>query len=747
MRKTRTARCALAFLLLLAPFARGVARQSAKRGITPEDYFAFEFASDPRLSPDGKLVAYVVTTVDQKQNRRLSQIWVASVDGSRPPRAFTSNLQSSSSPRWSPDGRSLAFLSARPATESAAPTQQAARQSTPTPTPASPALPSATVPQATPAPTETPTPAANTTATTPGVPSALQTSANEQPRTQVWLLSFDGGEAHRVTNLRNGVSTFEWSPDGKRMVLTSRTGPSDAKAPSSDVRHYKHMSYKFNDTGWFDDKRSHLFVVDVADGHATQITFGEDWNDTDPQWSPDGSTIAFVSDRTGHAFDESRNTDVFVIDSAGGPVRKISDHPEEDYSPRWSPDGKQIAFLGRLHETDHPKIFLASSSSGGREGGPSRNVSPELDLIPTNLRWAEAGRALYFETGVRGEQHLFRVEAGDGKLTQVTRGPRAVHAVDVDDRNHLLAYASNDFKHLDDIYVASLDASGERKLTNLNAKLWPQLQLADVERMTYKGADGWDVDGFMVKPLGWQEGKKYPLILSVHGGPAGQYGVDWYHEFQVYAARGWAVFFCNPRGSTGYGQKFERGIEGQWGGNDYTDIMNGVEAALQKYPWIDRDRLGVTGGSYGGFMTNWIVGHTTIFKAAVTLRSISDFVSDEGTRDGAYGHREDFGGYLFDNFDLFWDRSPLKYAKSVKTPILILHSDNDYRVPLEQGEQWFRALQHFGVPSELVIFPRENHNLTRTGEPKHLVESLNWQLYWFERYLDGNQSAVPPDAR
>jgi len=741
MRKTGRARTALALLLLLAPLARGVAQQSAKRGITPEDYFAFEFASDPRVSPDGKLVAYILTTVDQKQNRRLSQIWVAETDGSRPPRAFTSSLQSSNSPRWSPDGRSLAFLSARPANDAAS--TQAAQQNSPQPTPVSPALPSATVPQATPAPTQAATPAANTTATTPGVPSALQTGASEQPRTQVWLLSFDGGEARRVTNLRNGVSTFDWSPDGTRMVLTSRTGPSDARAPSSDVRHYKHMSYKFNDTGWFDDKRSHIFVVNVADGHATQITFGEDWNDTDPQWSPDGNWIAFVSDRTGHAFDESRNTDVFVIDSAGGPIRKISDHPEEDYSPRWSPDGRQIAFLGRLHETDHPKIFLAPASGGQ----PSRNVSPELDLIPANLQWAEAGRALYFETGVRGEQHLFRVEAVDGKVTQVTRGPRAVHAVDVADRSRLLAYAANDFKHLDDIYVANLDAGDERRLTNLNAKLWPQLQLADVERMTYKGADGWDVDGFMVKPLGWQEGRKYPLILSVHGGPAGQYGVDWFHEFQVYAAKGWAVFYCNPRGSTGYGQKFERGIEGQWGGNDYTDIMNGVEAALAKYHWVDRNRLGVTGGSYGGFMTNWIVGHTNIFKAAVTLRSISDFVSDEGTRDGAYGHREDFGGYLFDNFETFWDRSPLKYAKNVRTPILILHSDNDYRVPLEQGEQWFRALQHFGVPSELVIFPRENHNLTRTGEPKHLVESLNWQLYWFERYLDGDQSVVPPDAR
>ena len=749
MRKPERLAAALTALLLLAPLARTGAQDGKRRGITPEDYFAFESLGDPRLAPGGKLVAYVVTTIDQRQNRRQSQIWLAATDGSLAPRQLTTSPQSSSSPRWSPDGRALAFLSARPLADGGNSTQQAAQQGTsqgtPTPSPASPALPSATVPQTSP-PTASVTPAANVTATTPGVPSALQTTAGAAeptPRAQVWLLSLDGGEARRVTNLKNGVNTFEWSPDGRRLVMTSRTGPSDARAPSSDVRHYKHLSYKFNDTGWFDDKRSHVWVVDVATGAGRQITSGEDWNDTDPQWSPDSTRVAFVSDRTGHAFDESRNTDVFVIDANGGPIRKISDHEEEDYSPRWSPDGKQIAFLGRLHETDHPKIFLAPASGGQ----PSRNVSPSLDLIPSNLTWAEGGRALYFETGVRGEQHLFRVDAGDGKITQVTRGARAVRSVDIADRARRMVYASNDFKHLDDLYTADLDGAGERRLTNLNARLWSQLQLADVERMTYKGADGWDVDGFMVKPVGWQEGRKYPMILSVHGGPAGQYGVDWFHEFQVYAARGWAVFYCNPRGSTGYGQKFERGIEGQWGGNDYTDIMNGVEAALEKYPWVDRERLGVTGGSYGGYMTNWIVGHTGLFKAAVTLRSVVDFISDEGTRDGAYGHREDFGGYLFDKFDTYWDRSPLKYARNVKTPILILHSDNDYRVPLEQGEQWFRALQHFGVTSELVIFPRENHNLTRTGEPKHLVESLNWQLYWFERYLEGNQSAVPPDAR
>jgi dipeptidyl aminopeptidase/acylaminoacyl peptidase len=744
----------LCLLLSAAGAAAPLAQLAPKqRGVTAEDYYAFEFVGDPRLSPDGQWVAYVVTTVDQKQNRRVSQIWLTAADASRAPRQFTTSPQSSTSPRWSPDGRTLAFLSSRPAADSGgqgtmtvAPSTSSSPSSSPSTqvTATSQAQGAAAPPQATSTPAPATTPGQIGTATTPGVSSALQTAAAETaPRAQVWLLSLDGGEARRVTNLKNGVSTFDWSPDGTRMVLTSRTGPSDAKPSSSDVRHYKHPSYKFNDTGWFDDKRSHVWVVDVQSGAARQITFGEDWNDSDPQWSPDGEKIAFVSDRTGKAFDESRNTDVFVIDSSGGPTRKISDHDEEDSSPRWSPDGKLIAFMGRIHERDHPKIFVAPSSGGQA----SRNVAPELDLIPSNLTWAEVGRALYFETGVKGEQHLFRVELKDGKVKQVTRGARAVRSVDIGERGRRMVYAANDFQHLDDLYAADLDGSNERKLTSLNAKLWPQLQLASVERMSYKGADGWDVDGFLVKPIGWREGQKYPMILSIHGGPAGQYGVDWFQEFQVYAARGWAVFYTNPRGSTGYGQRFERGIEGEWGRNDYTDVMNGVEEVLRRNPWIDRERLGVTGGSYGGYMTNWIVGHTNIFKAAVTLRSVVNFVSDEGTRDGAYGHKEDFGGDLFERFDLYWERSPLKYAAKVKTPILILHSDNDYRVPLEQGEQWFRALQHFGATAEFVIFPRENHNLTRTGEPKHLVESLNWQLYWFDRYLEGKQSAVPPDAR
>ena len=660
---------------------------SAKRGITPEDYLSFHFAGDPRLSPDGKAVAYVLTTIDPKKNRRESSVWLVPVDGSAAPRRLSAEGFTANTPRWSPSGKTLAFISSR-----------------------------------------------NTDA-----------PAGEVPRPQVYLLPTAGGEALALTKLKNGVQTYQWSPDQSRIVAVSLSGPSDAVAPAdrrSDVRHYTHSRYKFNDTGWFDDKRQHLWVVDVPSGAATQITDGEDWNDTDPQWSPDSTRIAFVSDRTGKAYDDSDNTDVWVIAAAGGALTRISDHPYQDAQPRWSPDGKQIIFTGKTQRHQFAKLYIASSYGGDA----SQLVAGDLDMIPNELHWSGPG-TLMFSAADKGTTHVFRVDLAAHSISAVTSGPRAVHDFDVNQNAGMMIYLANDFRRLDDVYVSGLDGGKERQLTHLNGDLWSQIELQPVERLTYKSTDGWPVDGFFVKPLGWQPGKTYPMVLVIHGGPLGQFGVDWFHEFQVYAARGWAVFFSNPRGSDGYGEKFERGIINNWGGMDYQDVMAGVDAALKQYPWIDPSKLGVTGGSYGGFLTNWIISHTNRFKAAVTLRAISSFVSDEGTRDGAYGHEDYFEGNLFDAFDRYWHASPLKYAHNVKTPTLILHSDMDFRVPIEQGEQWFRALQHFGVPSELVLFPRENHNLTRTGEPKHLVESLNWQVYWFDRYLNDNANARPPDVQ
>jgi dipeptidyl aminopeptidase/acylaminoacyl peptidase len=673
----------------------------ANRGITPEDYFAFHFLSDAHISSDGKQVAYVMTVVDQQRNRRNSSIWIVATDGRSAPRRLTAENFNSTSPRWSPDGFVLAFLSNR-----------AADAPPPSP-PANPARPAARV-------------------------------MSDGASPQICTLAMSGGEAQVISHLKNGVTSFQWSPDGTRFAALSRTGPSDDIAPTarkSDVRHYKHISYKFNDTGWYDDRRSHLWIVDAATGKDQQLTSGDDWNDLDPHWSPDGTRIAFVSDRTGHEYDDSHNRDVWVIAATGGALTKISDHAFNDDMPRWSADGKQILFAGQTARRQFQKLYLAPASGGAA----SHLITEDLDLIPTELHWAGPNE-IRFQTGFKGTEQIFRVDLKAHKTSAVTRGERSYHGFDLNEKAGLMTYFANDFEHPDDLYAAALDGSGERRLTHANEKLWSELTLAQVERLPYKSTDGWAVDGFLVKPINWEPGKKYPLILSVHGGPAGQYGVDWYHEFQVYAAKGYAVFFSNPRGSTGYGEKFERGIVNNWGGMDYQDIMAGLDAAIKQNPWIDTDRLGVTGGSYGGYMTNWILGHTTRFKAAVTLRSVSNFISDDGTRDGAYGHQDDFDGFLFDDFDQYWNASPLKYAKNVKTPTLVLHSDNDYRVPIEQGEQWFRALQHYGVTSEFVVFPRENHNLTRTGEPKHLVESLNWQLYWFDRFLNGNTKAVPPDA-
>ena len=570
-------------------------------------------------------------------------------------------------------------------------------------------------------------------------PLVLASTRGESARAQLWLLPMAGGEAQRLTNLKNGAMAYQWSPAGDRLIVVGKSGPSDKGTSRSDVRHYTHIRYNFNDTGWFDDKRSHLWVVDAKSAAAKQITDGDEWDDTDPQWSPNGKAIAFVSDRTGLAYETSRNTDVWTIPAEGGALTRISDHSEADASPRWSPDGKTIAFVGSVTARQHPKIYLAPSTGGA----PSKLAVDGLDVLVTDMKWTDASTIL-FESGVRGAYHLFRMDLTARKVSELLTGERAVRSVSA--RSGKLAYLVNDFKTLDDVYIANSDGSGERRLTRHNQALWKDLDLSPVERLRYKSTDGTPVDGFLVRPVGWQAGQKYPLILSVHGGPAGQYGVDWYHEFQVYAGKGYGVFFTNPRGSTGYGEEFARGIKDNWGKMDYTDVMTGLDEALKRNSWIDADRLGVTGGSYGGFMTNWIVGHTDRFKAAVTLRSVVNFISDDGTRDGAYGHEEDFKGFLFDHFDQYWEASPLKYAAHVKTPTLILHSDNDLRVPLEQGEQWFRALKHYGVTTEFVIFPRENHNLTRTGEPKHIAESMNWQLYWFDKYILKNGSAKAPDA-
>jgi len=676
-----------AVIVLTCCFAIGIA--AAQRPLQPEDLYQLKSVSDPRLSPDGKLVAYVVARAEEKTNKRYNEIWYAPVDSSREPRRLSDPAMSSSSPRWSPDGRSLAFLSARPSAHD------------------------------------------------PGEAPAVA------PKAQVYLLSFDGGEAQPLTSLRNGVRSFEWSPDGKRLVVVSTAGPSDNVKASerSDTHHYTHATMKLDGRGYFDDKRQHLWVVKVPSGESKQITDGS-WDDNSPQWSPDGSRVAFVADRSGQYWDNlEKMDDLWVVSAEGGVPQKIGSHALS--APTWSPDGTSVAYFSANFQHEARKLLLASLNGAAEP----KLLAGDLDLSVRDVTWAEHGKLIYFLAGIRGTNQAFRVDLGSGKVSQVTTGERSVKAIDICDASNTMAMAISDFQHPAELFVARLDDSQEKQVSHVNAAVLEPLKLAAASRVLTKSGDGWDIDGFLVKPVGFEPGKRYPLILFIHGGPQGMFAADWSIQVQAWAAKGWGVLFTNPRGSTGYGSKFfNDAVVGEWGGKVQSDLMTALDGAIAKNSWIDSDRLGVTGCSFGGFSTNWIISHTTRFKAAVPMCSISDYISDEGTRDGYYGHAHDFQGDLYQNFDLYWKYSPVRYAANVKTPTLILHGESDARVPIEQAEQWFRALRHFNVPAELVTFPHEYHGGLFNGEPRHVVEAMNWQIYWFEKYLDGNVQAKAPDS-
>jgi dipeptidyl aminopeptidase/acylaminoacyl peptidase len=671
--------CALLFLAGMLP-ARSE-QTSPTRGITPEDYYALEFLTDPHISPDGKSVVYVVTTIDRERNRRWSSLWIIPIDGTDAARRLT-KADNARSPRWSPDGRKLAFISSRLTSEGSA---------------------QSSIPQ-------------------------------------VYVLSMEGREADRLSSLPAGVEEFQWSPDGNELVCVSKVRPG-LPSVGGDVRDYTSITYKTNSAGWFDSARPHIFIIDLRTRAAKQITSGEDHLDSNPNWSPDGKQVAYVSMNANEAGED--RTEIWVIPASGGTPTRVSEDGIHSHDVSWSQDGTRIAYFGaRMH--DHvPRVWLAPSAGGG---GSVEAVSDLGSVFPAgNLRWHANSRFLDFTGYIRGEIQLFRADLQSHTLRALTSGPRTIEYVDLDDNANAIVYAANDPTHLDDLFAAEISGTNERRLTRTNQTLWTRVEPQELTRVAFTSADSCMIDGFLLKPFGWQAGKKYPMVLLIHGGPEDMYGFQWFFEAQVYAARGWAVFYTNPRGSGGYGAKFADAVVKDWGGKPFRDIIAGVESVQHQVPWIDRQRLGVTGGSYGGFMTNWIVGHTDVFKAAIAKSSISDFISDEGTRDFAYGHQEDFGD-LFENFEFYWESSPLRYARNVKTPILILHGASDERVPLGQAEEWFRALKHFGATVEFVIFPRENHSYLRSGEPNHLVESMKWQLYWFDRYMNGNEGAVKPNA-
>jgi dipeptidyl aminopeptidase/acylaminoacyl peptidase len=646
---------------------------------TIEDLYAIKLVADPNIAPDGRRVAYVVTTVDKERDGYRSAIWVANTDGSGEARQFTSGRKQDSSPRWSPDGRYLAFLSDR----------------------------------------------------------------NE--RKQLWGMPGDGGEAWQLTDGPNAVSDIAWSAGSRALAYVTKVEPEQAAGErQSDVRVIRALHYKADGEGFLDGKRKHIFLVDIDGGPPRQLTDG-DWDCIQPALSPDGTRLAFTSDRSDDR-DDMPASDVWVADLATGALQRVTGEDGAYATPAWSPDSRQLAYVGHpivapYGPTTADDLYVWDTASGAtcrllgaldREPGNSAIADARFH-VPTQFPvWDADGSRLYGLVSDRGSVHVYEC-ALDEPPAPLAAGERDIQSFTLA-RDGTLAFAAGTMTLPSEVFVRRTDGA-EQQLSRVNAALLDELDLPATEEVRFTSDPNVEVHGWLLKPPGFNPNVKYPAIVQIHGGPHGMYGSGFFHEMQVLAARGYVVLFTNPRGSTGYGQAFVADAQGDWGGADYRDVMAGVPF-LESLSYVDPQRLGVTGGSYGGYMVNWIIGQTPRFTAAVTQRSTCNRMSLYGTSDLNYSYNDwEYRGSPYDNPAFYLERSPLTYVKNVTTPLLILHSEQDLRCPISQGEELFVALKKLGKDVELVRFPDESHNLSRSGKPSHRVERLERLCGWFDTHV------------
>jgi dipeptidyl aminopeptidase/acylaminoacyl peptidase len=527
---------------------------------------------------------------------------------------------------------------------------------------------------------------------------------------------------------RGAAKNFEWSPDGKWIAFVAADS---AAAPSTDVKAFSRIMYKTR-TGFTDDRRTHLYLVPAEGGASRALTAGR-FDEHSIAWAPDSRRLAFVSDRSADP-DNSFANDLYSVDVGTGALTQLTRTPTAEFSPVWSPDGQWIAYEAwvRVENTkDSPaedtKAYLMPAG-----GGTPRRLAPALDRRITEVGWHPSGRQVYFTAGDRGANRIYRVGLGDSAPDVVVGGAAQARAYQLDRAGTGLVFVRTDFTRPAELFHLDLATGRERPLTALNAVSARHLPIQDATEFWFTSFDGTPVQGWVMRPAGFQDGRTYPAILNVHGGPHGAFGFAFSDRFQQQAAAGYGVVFINPRGSSGYGQAFSDGSLLNWGGGDYRDLMIGLDTALARNRWIDPARLGVTGGSYGGFMTNWIVTQTPRFKAAVASASVSNLISFYGTSLYTDLIEAEFRGLPWDNYPMLWQWSPLAHVKGVTTPTLFLHGENDHDVPVTQAEEMYTALRKQGVEATLVRYPNEGHGLR---QPRHVADSNRRLLAWFDRYL------------
>ena len=665
-----------------------------KRHITAEDLYRFQLIASPSISPDGQHVVFCLDRVDRKTEKKYANLWIVSTD-KEPPRQFTHGDQRDSQPTWSPDGNEIAFLSNR----------------------------------------------------------------GDEKQAQIYIIPFYGGEARRLTEVKGTIGDFEWSPNGKQLVFTLRRKDREEIEQEKNEqkkklgvvsRHITRVFFKEDEVGLLPKERWHIWSIDAKTGRTKQLTEGEVYDEYGPCWSPDGREIAFCSNRSKDPDLDPDAIDLFVMGAGGGDLRKIETPPGPKASPRFSPDGKWLAYFGREGKGQWWKqtcVWVVPADGNGR----AENLTEQFDFNVSSWTindmggsppmmpptWSNDGKAIYFQVSHHGNTVLKSISShGEKGSLQTLLGDKGVvGSFNFSKDGRKLAYFHADMDNPGGVWFRNMTTGQSRKLTQVNENILRALDLGEVEEVWIKGTSKNDIHGWILKPPGFDEGKKYPSILEIHGGPLVQYGNFFMHEFYYLAAHGYVVYFCNPRGSQGYGEEHAKAIANNWGTADYDDVMAWA-GFLGKKPYIDRGRMGVTGGSYGGYMTNWIIGHTGRFNAAVTQRCVSNLISMWGSSDFNWAFQEVFGNESpWENVENYWRQSPLKFIGNAKTPTLVIHSEQDLRCAPEQGEQVFVALKKLGVDTEMVRFPDEPHGLSRTGRTDRRIARLEHILRWFDRYL------------
>lgn len=656
-----------------------------KRQLNENDLFEFFSVASPKIAPNGKEAIFTKTSIDEEENIYIANLFHVDLETNNITQ-WTYGNDRISSPAWSFDGKSIAYLS------------------------------------------------------------------NRDESNQVYVMPANGGEAKKVTDYENGVSSFLWSPCGEKLWVTSAVKEGTTftyKAEQEDKKKPKpyratKMKYQMDGVGLLpQDLYRQIGIVEIASGKVTQFTEGNHQHSL-MAVSHNGKKIVMGVNRNDNQDHEFKQP-LYLVDVDTKEELVLIDAEGYFGGVAFSYDDENIAYVGadRTYEnTTHTDLYVYNCTDQTTTCITEYIDAPLGDLVFADAQqginapavvWTEMND-LYFQLSTMGDVRLYYASL-DGAVYPASPEKEHIYDYDMAKDGTFAVVAVSSPIHPGELYKQTI-ATGERNvLTSFNQNFVEEVALVEPEAIVYKSVHNWDVHGWLIRPASFKEGDKYPLIVNVHGGPATMYANTFVHEIQLLAAKGYGVLYVNPRGSHGYNQQFVDAVRGDYGGADYADIMAGLDHVLAENDWIDPERIGLTGGSYGGFMTNWIVGHTNRFKAAVTQRSISNWVSFYGVSDIGYYFCDWQHDADMTDVEKLWDLSPLKYAKDIETPLLILHSEDDLRCPMEQAEQLYITLKGMEKETELVRFPQSDHNLSRSGIPNLRIDRLNEITGWFERYL------------